>query len=350
MPRTAIVRDNRYMDHYTGEYHPESHERLAAIYGMLDESGLMEKLVLIEPRSCSEEELQYIHDASYIERVKSTAGRQRVMLDPDTQTSPLSWEVSRLAVGGLLNAVDGVVEGRADNAFALIRPPGHHAERNRAMGFCLFNNVAIAAEHLKRRHEMERIAIVDWDLHHGNATQHSFYGDPGVLYFSTHQYPYYPGTGSLNEVGSGEGEGYTVNVPLRPGPGDEEYVEIFKQILAPIVLDYKPQMILVSAGFDIYYQDPLGGMNVTPGGFAMLTKVIMELAEECCGGRFAITLEGGYHLDGLRSSVRAVLLTMLGEKEDLSGRRIIKEEPTDAAGDVIKAEKEVYRKYWPRLG
>jgi acetoin utilization deacetylase AcuC-like enzyme len=313
MTKTGIVRDNRYLRHETGRFHPESPERLEAIYEMLDSSDMRGKFVDISPRHAAEDEIAVVHSQAYIERVAATSGKKRTFLDPDTETSPESFETAKLAVGGLLNAIDGVVDGQVRNAFALIRPPGHHAERGRAAGFCIFNNVAIGAAHAIRNHGMKKILIVDWDLHHGNGTQNTFYEDPHVLYFSTHQSPFYPGSGSLNEIGRGRGLAYTINVPLRRGPGDGEYLRIFREILEPVALEYRPDMILLSAGFDIYFNDPLGGMKVTPAGFRNLTRVLLNIADACSNGRFVATLEGGYNIQGLRDSVKAVLLEMRGE-------------------------------------
>jgi acetoin utilization deacetylase AcuC-like enzyme len=234
-----------------------------------------------------------------------------VHLDADTSTSARTYEVSLLAAGGFLAAIDAVM-GDLANAFALVRPPGHHAERDRAMGFCIFNNIAIGARYALSAHGLERVLIVDWDLHHGNGTQHTFYSDPHVLYFSTHQYPYYPGTGHYTEVGEGDGRGYTVNVPLSTGYGDSDYANIFRHILQPIALAYQPQLILVSAGFDIYNRDPLGGMAVTPEGFARLTDIIMDIAQEVCQERIVITLEGGYNLEGQALSVKEVVQRLAG--------------------------------------
>ncbi|HNQ02503.1 MAG TPA: histone deacetylase, partial [Syntrophales bacterium] len=206
----------------------------------------------------------------------------------------------------------GIVKGDLRNAFAFVRPPGHHAEENRAAGFCIFNNVAIGAMHAIKVHGMRRVLIVDWDLHHGNGTQKSFYEDPRVVYFSTHQYPYYPGTGGLQETGRGDGQGFTVNVPLRSGPGNAEYLRIFRRVLQPVAFEYMPEIVLLSAGFDIYFRDPLGGMKVTPSGFGMLARVLMDIADACCGGRFAVVLEGGYHLGGLTEGIKSVLDEMCG--------------------------------------
>ena len=313
MKKTGIVRDERYLHHDTGRFHPETAERLEAIYNMLESSDMEGNYVEVEPRYASEEEIGMNHGDAYIERVARTAGKQHTSLDPDTVASAESYGIAKLAVGGFLNAIDSVVAGDADSAFALVRPPGHHAEYARAAGFCIFNNIAVGALHAIKKHGMERILIVDWDLHHGNGTQHSFYEDSQVLYFSTHQYPFYPGTGSLNEIGRGAGLGYTVNVPLGRGPGDAEYLKIFRKILLPVALEFNPDMVMLSAGFDIYYQDPLGGMKVTPQGFANLLRVLLHIAQACSNGRFVATLEGGYNIQGLTDSVKAVLKEMREE-------------------------------------
>jgi acetoin utilization deacetylase AcuC-like enzyme len=269
-----------------------------------------------------------------------------VALDPDTQTTARSYEAALQAAGGLPALIDHLLAGRLDNGFALVRPPGHHAEAHRAMGFCLFNNVAVGAAYARQKHGLGRILIIDWDLHHGNGTQHSFWNDPQVLYFSTHQYPYYPGTGGLDETGGKEAPGFTVNVPLAGGCLDEDFVQIFERILLPIGRQFQPDLILVSAGFDTYYEDPLGAMMVTPQGFARLTRLVMELARSVCQNRLLLVLEGGYHLEGLRQSVRAVL-------KELSGHSLLTLEETreDNRPDlpVVQRVWSVQQKYWKRL-
>ncbi len=311
--KTGIVKDRRYMDHSAGYDHPESPERLAAIYGMLEQPLLADKFILIPPRLATLDELALVHSRAYIEAVAATAGKSFTPLDPDTSTTEESFTVARLAAGGLCRAIDAVLSGEVDNAFALVRPPGHHAEASGAMGFCLFNNVAIGALYAIQKHQLERVLIVDWDLHHGNGTQHAFYEDNRVLYFSTHQYPYYPGTGAVEESGRGAGLGYTINVPLHPGADNGLYGSIFREILAPVVGQFQPELILVSAGFDIYERDPLGGMGITPEGFAGLTRMLLDLADACCRGRLIMTLEGGYHVQGQAESVKRVLLEMRDE-------------------------------------
>jgi acetoin utilization deacetylase AcuC-like enzyme len=350
MLRTGIVKDNRYLDHQANTYHPESHQRLETIYKMLQESEMRGKFVEIQPRTATQEELEFIHGPRYIHLVASTASRDYAMLDPDTYACPKSYETARLAAGGVLAAVDQVLKGEVNTAFALIRPPGHHAEANRAMGFCLFNNVAVGAAYAIKEHKIQKALIIDWDLHHGNGTQHSFYERADVLYFSTHQFPYYPGTGYVNEVGSGKGEGFTVNVPLAPGPGDAEYMRIFEEILEPIAVEYKPDLVFVSAGFDIYHEDPLGGMQVTPAGFANLAKIILEFAEETCRGKVVFVLEGGYHLDGLRDSVREVLKTQQGER--LAGGRdtkLHKMADSEMIGPILKKVKAAQKPFWKNI-
>jgi len=313
MTKTGIVKDGRYLRHMSGFAHPESPQRLAAIYEMLENPLMSWKFINIDPREAIFDEITLIHSPSYLKYIASTDGKEFVFLDGDTATSPESYMVAKLAVGGVLNAIDSVVSGEVSNAFALVRPPGHHAGRDAASGFCIFNNVAIGAMHAIKKHKMEKILIVDWDLHHGNGTQNIFYNDPRVLYFSTHQYPYYPGTGGLNEVGQGAGKGYTINVPLSGGAGDEDYVKIFRCLLQPIAAAFRPQLVLLSAGFDTYYQDPLGSMRLRPKGFAALARVLLNIASECCASKFVAVLEGGYHIQGTTQSVRAVLEEMLDE-------------------------------------
>jgi len=328
--------------------HPETPQRLVSIYEMLDNPDMVWKFIGIDARVSTREELERVHKPAYIDAIAATAGRSMSMLDPDTVATPETYDIARLAAGGLLNAIDAVVSRKADNAFALVRPPGHHADAERAAGFCIFNNVAIGARHAMAVHKMERILIVDWDLHHGNGTQDIFYEDPKVLYFSTHQFPYYPGTGALGEMGRGEGLGYTLNVPLRPGADDAFYVRIFQELLSPVALAFKPEIILVSAGFDTYFADPLGEMKVTPEGFAALTRVLLNLAEACSGGRLIMVLEGGYHIQGLTKCVRAVLLELLDEtraSEETLNRMAA---GTDDRGKVLIGQaRKAFEPYWP---
>ena len=345
MYKTGIVRDESYIDHRPGAFHPESHQRLETIYEMLNDPDMSDKYLDVPVREATEEELLYIHSKEYINTVAATAGKPHGYLDADTQTSAGSYVAALRAAGGLCNAIEMVNSRELDNAFALVRPPGHHAERNRGMGFCLFNNVAIGAKYAQKTLGLERILITDWDLHHGNGTQHSFEDDPAILYFSTHQYPFYPGSGSFHEVGRAKGEGYTVNVPLSTGYGDAEYIALCRQILRPIALQFKPDLVLGSVGFDIYMRDPLGGMSVTPHGFAGMTRILMEIASSTCNGKLVLTLEGGYNLEGLRDSVKAVLKELRGEStigdRDWSG-----EEDQRILVPVLEKVKSIHGRYW----
>jgi acetoin utilization deacetylase AcuC-like enzyme len=304
------------------------------------------QLQAVPGRAASHEELTAIHTPDYVKRVAATAGRSLVSLDPDTQTTPRSYEAARQAAGGLPVLIDALMNGTIANGFALVRPPGHHAEAHRAMGFCLFNNVAVGAAYARRKYGLERILIIDWDLHHGNGTQHSFWNDREILYFSTHQYPYYPGTGGLDETGGKEAPGFTVNVPLAGGCLDEDYVQIFERILLPVGRQFRPDLVLISAGFDTYYEDPLGAMMVTPRGFARLTRLVLELARDVCRNRLLLVLEGGYHLEGLRQSVRAVL-------QELTGHSLLSSEETrrDSRPDlpVVQRVWSVQKNFWKRM-
>lgn len=340
---TGIVKDWRYAEHNMGDFHPESPQRVRAINEMLEREKVFSSYQAVEPRPATEEEIALVHTLSYIQTIKQTAGRERVYLDPDTSTSPRSFEVALLAAGGLLQAADSIMEGKIQNGFALVRPPGHHAEVSQARGFCIFNNVAIAAQGLIKKHGLKRILIVDWDLHHGNGTQNFFYERSDVLYFSTHQFPHYPGSGFWSEVGSGEGEGYTVNVPLAAGKTDEDYLFIFQNLLAPVAAAFKPEFILVSAGFDIYEGDPLGGMNVSPAGFGALTEILLKLAATTAQNRLLLTLEGGYELLGLTESVKSVLLALGGRDRPTLPAVTISASTLRELEPVFKVQK----KYWP---
>ena len=310
--QTGIVQDQRYANHCTGPDHPECPDRLEVLQAMMQEPDMREYFRDIAPRRAEKEELLQAHSPKYIRRLEDTEGRDCTYLDQDTQTSPFSHETALLAAGGICRAIDLVHAGELDNAFAMVRPPGHHAERSKAGGFCLYNNVAIGVRYAQKQLGLRRILVVDWDLHHGNGTQKCFEDDPSVLFFSTHQFPSYPGSGKFRETGKGNGKGLTVNIPLLAGCGDGEFVVLFEKILRPIALEFDPEFILVSAGFDIHFNEPLGGMQVTPQGFAALTRSVLNTADHCCGGKVVMTLEGGYNLQGLQESVKAVLRELAG--------------------------------------
>ena len=305
---TGLVHDERFLAHRAPYDHPEHPGRLTAIWQRLQQDGLAARCRRVAAREASNGELERIHTAAHVAAVDATARADFQQLDPDTYTCRDSALAARLAAGGLVDLAAAVADGRLSNGFALLRPPGHHAEADRAMGFCLFNNVAIAARALQAD-GTERILIADWDLHHGNGTQNSFWEDPGVLYFSTHQFPFYPGTGAIDETGGGPGRGATVNVPWPGGMGDAEYLAAFDRILLPAASEFAPEIVLVSAGFDAAAGDPLGAMRVTPAGYAQMTARLATLA----GGRLVLALEGGYDLEAISKSAAACLRVLLGE-------------------------------------
>ena len=303
---TGIVRDVRFLDHNYGAGHIEGPERLESIYAAV-RAGKGLPLSVIEPRPATRDEIEYIHTPEYVSFIARTAGKRYLQLDSDTSVTAKSYETALLAAGGTMKAAEMVLSGELRNGFSLVRPPGHHAETYCARGFCLFNNIAVAAARLVRDFGLRRVLIVDWDLHHGNGTQHAFYERSDVLYFSTHQFPYYPGSGYWDEIGAGPGEGYTVNVPLLAGKSDGDYLYVYRNILGPVARAFRPEFILVSAGFDIMDGDPLGAMRLTIPGIAALTAEIESLAGELCDGRLLFVLEGGYDLMNLASGVRSVL-------------------------------------------
>lgn len=313
--KTGFVYGDIYLKHDTGAGHPERADRLAAIVARLKQQHLLSELVMIEPAAASVEWITTIHAPEYVERVKNHCRAGTGYVDtPDAPASTNSYDVALMAAGGLLSAVDVVMEGKVRNAFCAVRPPGHHSLRNRAMGFCLFNNVAIAARYIQKKHKLARVLIVDWDVHHGNGTQAAFYDDPTVFYFSVHLSPFYPGTGHANETGEGKGVGFTLNVPLRAGCGDADYKKAFEERLKPAAAAFKPDFVLISAGFDAAKGDLLGRMNITPEGYAELTRIVKEIAEQYSKGRIVSTLEGGYTLEALAASVEAHLCVLMESK------------------------------------
>lgn len=349
MSATFVFRDERCINHVTPPGHPECAQRLVSIYAMLDEQLDGADYEFCSPREATREELALNHDLSYIDTIEATAGKQ-VRLDPDTSTSAGSWTAAKLAAGAVLDGCDILMSGRAANAMVLVRPPGHHAEHDRAMGFCLFNNVAVGARYLLNHHGLERIMIFDWDIHHGNGTQNAFYAMPEVLYVSTHAYPYYPGTGDLHETGSRAGTGYTVNIPLAGGQGDAEYVRIIDHVVAPLARAYKPQLIIVSAGYDIYEHDPLGTMQVTPQGFGVMTARLKKLSLELCQGRLLLALEGGYHINGIAQSIQHTLHALAGHNAQCYDDAVGAEGTSTSSVDrIIEKVRAIHAQSWPLL-
>ncbi len=295
-----LISSERFAEHQTPPGHPERPERAGVMNAVAARyrAGGGE---VVAPREATHEQLARVHDAPYLQRLSETAG-QAVALDPDTYTSPESHEIALLAAGAAVDAVERVMGATHTPALAMVRPPGHHAERGRAMGFCLFNNVAVAAAHA-RTLGAGRVAIVDFDVHHGNGTQHIFERDPSILYISTHQYPYYPGTGAVDEVGIGDGAGFTVNVPLESGSVDSDYRIAFDEIILPVLRQFHPDLLLVSAGFDAHERDPLATMRLTSEAFGAMTMGLRRVAEDVCRGRMALVTEGGYDLQALAASL-----------------------------------------------
>jgi acetoin utilization deacetylase AcuC-like enzyme len=321
---TALMTDARMLGHQPGAGHPERPERLRVLQEL---AGRRTGLAHVPAREATDEELERIHDAGHVQRVEATRGRSRTSFDPDTAASAGSCAAARLAAGGLVDLALAVWAGEAANGIALVRPPGHHAERDRAMGFCLFNNVAVAAAAL-RAGGARRVAIVDWDLHHGNGTQHAFEADPSVLYVSTHQYPFYPGTGAAEEVGVGDAVGTTVNVPCPAGFGDAEFRVLFDELIIPRLRAFVPDVVLISAGFDCDRRDPLGDLALTPAGIAHLARSVADAARAVAGGRVVAVLEGGYDLGALVDGVSVLL-------DELEGKGAPVPEPV--TGDVCRA-------------
>jgi acetoin utilization deacetylase AcuC-like enzyme len=308
---TGYVYHEQFLKHEaTG--HPESPDRLQAIIIQLQREGLLSQLTSVSAVEAQEEHLLQVHSREMIERLEGAEGKLTAWLDPDTYVTPESSRIARLAAGGGIQLVSEIQEGRIHNGMALLRPPGHHATSTRSMGFCLLNNVAISARYLQRQYDLSRIAIIDWDVHHGNGTQEIFYRDGSVFYFSTHLFPHYPGSGSTEEKGEGEGLGTTLNIPLPKGFSREEYLEIFEEGLQ-VIHKFQPEFILISAGFDSHAEDYLGGLLLLEEDFAQMTKMVRQLADNCCQGRVASFLEGGYNLEKLASCVSSHLTVLIEE-------------------------------------
>jgi acetoin utilization deacetylase AcuC-like enzyme len=312
--KTGFLYDDKYQQHLTGNYHPEIPDRLPAVYKGIQEAGLLEQLLLIKAVPADLKWVEIVHDPQYIKRLqKACSSGSNIFDSPDNQMCSATYEVSLLAVGGVLEATRLVMEGELDNAFCAVRPPGHHAEVSQAMGFCYFNNVAIAARYIQREWGIQRVGIVDFDVHHGNGTQHIFERDPTVFYYSIHQHPTfaYPGTGREFETGKDAGHGYTKNTPMLPGQGDNEYKQALQRDLVPVFADFKPQVILVSAGFDAHIEDNMSDIKLTSDGFTWIIKLVVQLAAEHSQGRLVSVLEGGYSIRRLpelaRNHINALL-------------------------------------------
>ncbi len=329
MRRTAIVYDPFNLRH-TLDGHPENYRRLQSTMTLLREDGILDRLITVPSTPAPHESIIMVHRPQYLERVQRVAAAGGGRLDPDTYVNSDSYEAALRSTGGLLNLVDAVMWKQAQNGFALVRPPGHHALVHNGMGFCIFANVAIAARWAQRHHGVQRVLIIDFDVHHGNGTQDIFYDDPNVLFFSAHQFPYYPGTGAAAEMGGAAAYGATVNVPFPAHVGDAGYLEAFQRILAPLARRFKPELILLSAGYDAHWMDPLASMGLSITGYMALVEHLLELADELCGGRLVCVLEGGYHLDVLSHAVLSTFRVLRG---DASG-------PSDPFGPAPSQERD----------
>jgi acetoin utilization deacetylase AcuC-like enzyme len=315
MTTTAYLTHPDYEKH-TLEGHPEHAGRIQAIWRTLEASGVLNDLLLLNPQPVSEAALKRVHAASLVELIRQVAGSGGGMTDPDTYVIPVSYDVALLSAGGVVGAVDAVLSGEADNALAVTRPPGHHATPMRAMGFCLFGNVAVAARHaLDAYDSVKRVLIVDYDVHHGNGTQDIFYASPQVLFASTHQYPFYPGTGGRDHIGEGPGEGFTLNMPLSAGTGNEGFFALYERVLWPAARRYDPDLIIVSAGFDAHWVDPLAMLQLDLPGYAHLTRDLIDMADQFCGGRIVFALEGGYDLEALSHGVLNIAYALQGRDQ-----------------------------------
>jgi acetoin utilization deacetylase AcuC-like enzyme len=310
MNKTGYVSDPLYLRHET-EPHPENPGRLTAIQNRLESSEFYNNLIPIQPRKATPEQISLVHDANYVASIEKSCANEVRNLDADTVISLNSYNAALLSAGAGLTAIDNLIEGSIQNAFCAVRPPGHHAEHDHAMGFCLFNNVGIASRYAQKVKGLNKIFIFDWDVHHGNGTQHSFYSDSSIYYSSTHQYPFYPGTGAKQETGTGDGLGATLNLPMDAYSDDDDYLSAIEHKLIPEIQRYKPDLIIISAGFDAHHKDPLGQIELTTECFGKMTKLLMGVAADVCDGRLLSMLEGGYDYDALSSSVMLHLQTLL---------------------------------------
>ena len=339
-----IVTHDDYLLHDMGPGHPERPDRLRAISRRIAEDGLLEKFAHVPPVPLDPALLELNHEEHLLARIRALGKAGGGQIDGDTSMNDRSYDVALLSAGGVVTLPRDVFKDGAAPGFALVRPPGHHAEPARAMGFCIFNNVAIAAEDLLKNHGAKRVVIIDPDIHHGNGTQASFYGRSDVLYVSSHQYPYYPGTGHYTESGKGEGEGYTINIPLPAGQGDAEFLYLYQTIVSPIVREFAPDAILISAGFDAHQRDPLGGMKLSSAGYAALAREFLDLAAACCGGRIVFALEGGYDLQGLSEAVSLTLQEMIAAGDPLEAGA-----PRQAIVDYAAELRKYFGTWWKGL-
>lgn len=348
----SVFSDPAYLAHAPGNW-PEGPHRLEAIWSALAATGVETVLTYQTPVPAKEEDVALVHSHRHIERVRRVAGAGGGYLTLDTVVSRESYATALLAVGGAMGAVDAAMAGAGPGACALVRPPGHHATAAEGMGFCLFNNIAVAARHAQRRYGLDKVMIIDWDLHHGNGTEAIFYGSSDVLFISLHESPAYPGTGWITDIGEGDGEGFTVNIPLPARSGDATYARAFEEIVAPIARAYRPELILVSCGLDAHYLDPIGHLEVSAAGYGRMSRAVVGMAEELCPGRLVFVLEGGYDPIGLGYSLASILGVAAGHGEPISEpegyrRSSVPSEPA-GAGERMASVRRCQARYWPVL-
>lgn len=345
MPTTSLIYHEDYLKHDAGFGHPERKERLISTINFLKEKGIFEKLKIIKPMPATEENLLRVHTKDHIEFIKNLSESGGGYIDGDTVVNRNTYEIAKLAAGGVISAGEVVMSEESKNSFALVRPPGHHATRNRAMGFCYFNNAAVMIRFLQEKFKLRRIFLLDWDAHAGNGTMDIFYDDPTVLNVSIHQDPrtFYPGTGFMEQIGKGEGEGYTVNIPVPAGTGDADYIFILKNFVIQILENYKPELIVISAGQDSHKDDPISGLELTEEGYGKMTELMLHCAEKFCNNRIVIELEGGYNLDALAVSNYKIISALLGisRTEEISG------EVRNSTVETLNSLGVILRDYFP---
>jgi acetoin utilization deacetylase AcuC-like enzyme len=345
-----ITKDRRFVRHLEKMPHLESSRRIKATYALLEDISLAGKYREVTPRPATPEQIALVHSRNYIERIAGSAGRALTSFDLDTQATEKSYDTACLGVGAVFSLLDEILAAKAKRGFAFVRPPGHHAEPEKAMGFCLFNNIAVGARYLKENHNIKKVMVIDIDAHHGNGTQAAFYDSADVLFVSLHQFPGFPGSGNFGEVGRGRGEGFTVNVPLGKGCGDRDIARIIYYLVNPLALAYGPEIILVSCGFDLYLRDRLGGMRVTPEGYALITFFLLNIAERVCNGRILFVMEGGYSIQGIKECGLRVMqeLCNIPTLPPNSIERVADANPAKLS--YLKKVFEIQKKYWNNLG
>ncbi len=346
MKKTALYYHPIFLEHDNGFGHPERPERLTATLEALEEGKLMQQLQLREPAAASEETITLVHPQVHVDRVRELAARGGGHLDMDTPVSPRSYEAALFSAGAAVDAVDAICAGAIDNAFCLNRPPGHHATIGRGMGFCIFNNISIAARYAQQNHGIERVMILDWDAHHGNGVQDIFYEDDSVLYVSFHQYPHYPGSGSSSETGAGRGKGFTVNFPFPAFTGESPYLQAFDEIVLPVARAFKPQLVMIAAGYDAHHADLLCSMQLSTESYSRMTEILMELAGEYAGVKLLATLEGGYNLSAIAASAFNTISVMAGSDLLMREPSVPEERVSSRAQEVVEATRCAIAPYW----